>query len=91
MISAINHEPSWTEVSAERRVTALLGASCNLPIAVFAESDGNLLSLRAFVADVKGERAIRETIVGEIAETESLAAHLGDRLLALGAAKLIAL
>ena len=89
LISAINHEPTWMQVSAERRVTASLGATCNLPIAVFAESPGSLFNLTAFVADTKGDNVIRESISGDSAEAENMASHLSNRLLELGAAKLI--
>ena len=89
LISAINHEPTWMQVSAERRVTASLGATCNLPIAVFAESAGSLFNLTAFVADTKGDNVIRESISGDSAEAENMASRLSNRLLELGAAKLI--
>ena len=91
MVATINHKQTWTEVCAERRITAILGATCNVPIGVFAQSDGDVFSLRAFVSDLTGERAIRENIVGEISEADDLAAQLGNRLLALGAAKLFVL
>ena len=86
IVSAINHEPSWIQVCAERRVTACLGASCDLPIAVFAELADSLITLRAFVADPLGRHVIQQSISGQVAEYENLAAQLGDLLLELGAA-----
>ena len=85
----INHMATWTEVIAERRVTTALGAACNLPIAVFGESFQDRLRLRAFVADTSGEQVIREVLTGPITDAESVAAELGERLLSLGAAKLL--
>ena len=89
LVSEINHERTWIQVSAERRVTSSLGASCNLPIAVYAELSGRTITLNAFVADNTGEHVIRESMSGDMAEFENIASRLGSRLLELGAAKLI--
>ena len=89
LLAGINDDSTWTEVNAERRVTMALGATCNLPIAVYAQAAGGELMLRAFVADSTGDHTIREAITGTLATSDDLAAQLGERLLRLGAAKLI--
>ena len=89
LVSVLNHEPTWIEVSAERRVAAALGANCNLPIAVFGKSSGDVFSLRAFVSDLTGSHVIRESKSGKLAHAADLAIDLADCLLELGAAKLI--
>ena len=89
LVSEINHERTWIQVSAERRVTSSLGASCNLPIAVYAELSDRFITLSAFVGDNTGKHVIREYMSGDMAEFENIASRLGSRLLELGAAKLI--
>lgn len=90
LLRDVNHDPTWIAVTAERRVTLALGATCNLPIAVFAEQAADRLVVTSFVADTKGEQTIRESIDGRVDEAETMAATLGERLLAAGAADLIA-
>lgn len=88
-LAAINHEETWVRVNAERKVTESLGVTCNLPIAVYADSEEEQFRLRAFVADTTGSQVIRESVVGDVRDATALANRLGDRLLELGAASLI--
>jgi hydroxymethylbilane synthase len=88
-ISAISHEQTEICVGAERAVTRKLGATCNLPIAVYAELAGDEISIRSFVSDTGGNEVIREIASGPLASAQALASALGDRLLAAGALALI--
>jgi len=90
ILDTINHKATFHRVSAERRVTLKLGATCNLPVAVFATTDKNeSILIRAFVADTEGAEVISEEISGPIADAYDLADTLGERLLARGAARLM--
>lgn len=46
-LAAIDHAPSRAEVMAERALLTGLGGTCQSPIAVLCESDGERLSMRA--------------------------------------------
>ena len=89
MLAAINHESTWLCVDAECRVTRMLGATCNLPIAVYGNLEGDSLRLSGFVSDTLGNRVIREAITGTAVNAAMLAERLGQRLLDRGAASLI--
>lgn len=90
ILGAINHNATFHGVSAERRVTLKLGATCNLPVAVFATRDKNeSILIRAFVADTEGAEVISEEISGPTADAFDLADTLGERLLSRGAARLM--
>ncbi len=90
LLAAINHEPTALCVGAERRVTLALGATCNLPIAAFAELKDGIVSLSSYVSDKTGNHVIREGLSGKATESLALADKLGTRLLAQGAGELIA-
>ncbi|MBT4162912.1 MAG: hydroxymethylbilane synthase [Gammaproteobacteria bacterium] len=90
LLASINHEATSVCVSAERRVTLALGATCNLPIAVFANVTGAEIEISSFVSNPAGDSVIRERISGPEIESGLLAAELGDRLLGRGADRLIA-
>lgn len=89
LIKAINHADTAICVAAERSVTAMLGATCNLPVAVFGERLGDEMLLRSFIADPVGERVIHEQAAGDFAKAALIAANLGAALLAAGAQDLI--
>ena len=87
-------EASWAQVTAERRVSEILGGSCRIPIAAFCEPwpDGGL-RLRALVARTDGSEFVAAEGHSEHADRTSAFA-LGDRvarqLVAAGALELLA-
>ena len=86
IMGAITDAETMTCVTAERQVTACLGADCTLPIGVYAEVSGDEISIRAFVADLQGKQVVREAATGNLLEAEAVARGLGERLIDLGAA-----
>ena len=88
LLDAIDHGETRLCVDAERVVTASLGATCNLPIAVFAETDA-AFKISAFVASLDGSETIRETVSGQPAESQSLAERLAAALKSRGALELM--
>ena len=76
-------------MSAERRVTQLLGATCNLPVAVYARRKSGEFLLSSFISDLGGKVIIREQVSGNVDDAISLAESLGNDLLARGAAELM--
>lgn len=89
LLDAINHKATWQCVGAEREVTLMLGATCNLPIAVFAEIVDSTLAITGYVSDISGVQVVRESLQGPAANAKQLARELGTRLLEQGAAELI--
>lgn len=90
LVESINHSLTWICVTAERKVTQLLGATCNLPVAVYAESTAGEFLLNSFISDPGGNVIIREQVTGKIDDSASLAERLGNNLLARGAVDLMA-
>ena len=90
LVESSNHSLTRICVTAERKVTQLLGATCNLPVAVYAESTAGEFLLNSFVSDPGGNVIIREQVTGRIDDSASLAERLGNNLLARGAVDLMA-
>jgi hydroxymethylbilane synthase len=76
-------------VRAERTVSRVLGGSCTLPLAAFAEiaenRAGNRVRLRALVASSDGKRVIRSELEGEAADPEALGDQVAQDLRRQGA------
>jgi hydroxymethylbilane synthase len=77
-------------LTAERALVQALDASCRTPIGAHAVTTDGALRLCAFVGLPDGSRWIRDEFDGESAEPAALGATVGERLLAVGAAELLA-
>ncbi|MGQ0543905.1 MAG: hydroxymethylbilane synthase [Betaproteobacteria bacterium] len=77
-ISSLNDATAARCVQAERMVSRALGGNCSLPLAAYAESKGNALTLRALVASGDGKRVLRAQASGAepLALGEQVAAAL---------------
>lgn len=75
--------------AAERSVARFLGASCHSPLAAYAVTGEETVTLTALVASVDGHTVLRQQVSGAIAEAEQLGSRVGQRLLDLGAAELL--
>jgi hydroxymethylbilane synthase len=82
-------------VRAERTVSRVLGGSCTLPLAAFAEiaenRAGNRVRLRALVASSDGKRVIRSELEGEAADPEALGDQVAQDLRRQGADAILGL
>ncbi len=85
LVERLNHLPTWQAVRAERAFLQALGGGCRVPIAAYAEVDGERLRLEGLVIAPDGSRMIRECIEGPAERAEVLGRILADRVKAQGA------
>ena len=90
ILKLLDHAATKTVVTAERTVTKELQADCQSPVATFGEIDGSTLNLRAMVASPDGRKIIREQVSGPADDPETLGISLANKLLDMGAGKLLA-
>jgi len=79
------------ELTAERTVVALLGATCSSPLGVHArvDPDSDQMAIDAFVGLPDGSEWLRDTIQGDPTEPTLLGAELAKRLVDTGARDLL--
>jgi hydroxymethylbilane synthase len=79
------------ELTAERTVVALLGATCNSPLGIHAkiDADSDQMGIDAFVGLPDGSEWLRDTIQGDAGEPTLLGAELAKRLVDTGARDLL--
>ena len=78
-------------VHAERKVNALLGGNCHVPLAVFcAPTPEGQLFLQAKILNHDGSQLIHNNQTGSINEASVLADRCAQNLLSQGAASLLA-
>ena len=86
---ALDHAPTRTCASAERALNLALHGSCHVPVAAFAQLDGDALRLQALVGSASDGRAVRAEAVGSAADPDVLGRDVAERLLAGGAAEFL--
>lgn len=89
LLAQLNHAPTWQRTLAERAFNHSLSGSCNLPIAGYAELDGQTLSLRGRVGLPDGSRVVDGEIHGPAMEGENLGNRLAADMLGRGAAEVL--
>jgi len=89
LIDCLHHQDTATRVLAERAVNATLHGGCQVPIASFAEFEGEQLFLRALVGEIDGSLILRSALNGDPHMAESLGVAVAEDLLAQGAGAIL--
>ena len=89
LVAPLDHPATSARVRAERAMNRHLQGGCQVPIAGYAELQGDELFLRALVGSVDGREIITDEIRGLAADAESLGVTLAERLLAAGAGRIL--
>jgi hydroxymethylbilane synthase len=82
--SALNHEPSFTAVTAERSFLQRMGGGCNVPVAAYAQATGDSFEIEGLVASPDGAKIIRDSVQAELGCADEAAAELADSIFARG-------
>lgn len=88
-IAPLNHAETAQCVRAERALSLALGGDCTLPLAGYAELDGEQLSLRAFMGMPDGSAHARWQGQGVAADPEALGQAAAEGLRAAGATAIL--
>ena len=89
MLSAIKNYNTSYQANAERAVLEKLNGDCNSAIAVNSKIKNNNIFIKAIVYSSNGNTHIGETVNGKLGESYFLGHILGDKLIKLGALKLL--
>ena len=90
-LAPFNDAATRAATAAERGVSRGLGGSCQVPLAAYAEVEGEALRLRALVGDAKTGVYVETEARGSMSDPEALAVRAVEQLTALGALTLLGL
>ena len=90
LIAPLNHNVTSICVRAERALLKRLQGGCQVPIAAHAVIREGRLVMDGLVGSVTGDRIIKEHIEGNIEDAETIGITLGEKLLSMGADKILA-
>jgi len=90
LIAPLNHKETSICVRAERALLKRLQGGCQVPIAAHAVIRDGRLVMDGLVGSVTGDRIIKEHLEGNIEDAETIGITLGEKLLSMGADKILA-
>ena len=88
-LGPLNHADTAVCVRAERTISRVLGGSCSVPLAAYAELEGDRLRLRARVTSPDGAELIQAESSGAQADADALANAVAHDLLGRGADRIL--
>jgi len=90
LIEPLKNTDAVVRTRAERAVATALQGSCQVPLAVFAEFDGDQFRIRGMVGMPDGSKLVRAEKTGVAADVDRLSAAVSDELIRQGADRIIA-
>jgi hydroxymethylbilane synthase len=90
LLEFINHEKTALAVRAERTFLNRLEGGCQVPIGAYCVVEDKGITIHGMVAELDGSRIIRDSETGSLDEPEKAGNTLAEKLLALGADKILA-
>ena len=91
LAAALDDEATHHCLSAERALIGVLEADCHTPVGAHATTDGQAMTLTAFVGRIDGSAWLRDQLTTSdgYSGAEALGHEVGNRLLASGAAEVL--
>ncbi len=89
LLQPLQHPATWYQVQAERAMNLTLSGGCQVPIAGFAEPEGEQLWLRGLVGSQDGSKILRAEARAHHLAAESLGRQVAQALLEQGAGDIL--
>lgn len=89
LLKPLNDQHSLAAISAEREMGRFLNASCNIPIAGYAEISGEMIKLTGMIADANNGVFLEVNDLIALDKYLEVGQSCAEKLLALGAAEII--
>ncbi|HUN94033.1 MAG TPA: hydroxymethylbilane synthase [Burkholderiaceae bacterium] len=89
LVAVLEDPATRAAATAERAVSRGLGGSCEVPLAAYAEVDGNSMSLRAWAGDARRGVRVDGAASGPIAMAESLGVDVVAQMRERGVERLL--
>ncbi len=90
LLAPLLHVPTHIRVRAERAMNKRLNGGCQVPIAGFAEIEGDELRLRGLLGYPDGSLLLASEMTGSIHDPEALGVAIAEDLLSQGGAEILA-
>jgi hydroxymethylbilane synthase len=89
IIGAINHQPTFQSVTAERIFLRNLEGGCQVPIGCYTGTDGDLFRIEGFISSLDASVVLRDYREGPVSESSNLALELARSFIERGASQIL--
>jgi hydroxymethylbilane synthase len=89
IIRKINHIDTELAIRAERALLRQLEGGCQIPVGALGRVTNGRLYLEAMISNLDGNLFIRDSILGDAKDPESLGMELAERLIEQGGTKIL--
>ena len=90
LLAPLKNPDAVLRTQAERAVATVLQGSCQVPLAVFAEVDGESLHISGMIGLPDGSRMLRSDRAGSVSQVDQISAAVAADLLDQGAGEIVA-
>ncbi len=89
-VKFLNDAETCAAVKVERDFLLTVQGSCQIPVGVHAEVDGDKISVQAVIASIDGKNFVKDSAVDNIKNVDDFGKNFAQRLLASGGKKILA-
>ncbi|MHC4759675.1 MAG: hydroxymethylbilane synthase [Planctomycetota bacterium] len=89
IVSQIDDEQARIVSLTERQILVATKCGCHAPVGAFAQIKGTQISIKAFIADQKGETFLSDQVTGPLDSALNLSEQLADKLLNSGGKEIL--
>lgn len=89
IMAGINHEETMQIITAERAYLKSMEGGCQIPIGCYSDVDSEKITFTGLVADLKGEKVIKVTKKGNLADVNKIALMVSQEMIAQGAVEIL--
>ncbi len=89
ILEKINHTPTFNTILGERKFLNHIQGGCQVPIGCYSTVKDTIYTLTGFVSSLDGKSFLKETVMGNINNTEALGKSLAEKLIELGSEEIL--
>ncbi|MGB9500306.1 MAG: hydroxymethylbilane synthase [Dissulfuribacterales bacterium] len=89
IITKLDHFETNRVIACERSFLKRLEGGCQVPMAAYGTIKEDILTISGIVGETDGSKILKQTISGSVAEAEQIGTKLADRLIDMGAGKIL--
>jgi hydroxymethylbilane synthase len=89
LVLRLDDKNTRISVESERRILSSMHGGCSIPLGVYSEISGEEIIINAVISDVEGQKYIKRTITGQVAQANLCAEQLAQELLQSGGKEIL--
>jgi hydroxymethylbilane synthase len=89
LVSKLDDKKSRIAVEAERAILSFMHGGCSIPLGVYSQISGDIITIDAVISDVEGDKYIKRSKTANIDEAKSCAEQLAQELLNAGGREIL--